>query len=308
MESTCVNFRSCVLGRWWVSDNVYLEIIIGSWLHYRVRQGMGIPKICTGWTNMWKNMFFSYIFSWRYKPMWVLSIFFSVKTSWGWGLDGSLFYTQNYPLTPQNTEWWIWIYPQLISQHQNYTRKCNFVNKKLVSFEIVLIKVCSLRSDWWQFTISLNNGLVAKMRIHAQKCKQRTQIGKDDGVIKWKHFMRYWHFVQGIHWSTVNFPHKGQWCGGLMFSLISAWTNSWVNNRDTSDLRCKFVFCGMIPHYMRNSLTKWFEDYLVRYIHIFFSEIVFSPCFFWILWMWRAHQEAMEIFIISQITLEDLWM
>ena len=35
----------------------------------------------------------------------------------------------------------------------------------------------------------------------------------------------------------VNPPHKGQWRGALMFSLILAWTNGWVNNRDAGDLR-----------------------------------------------------------------------
>ena len=39
-------------------------------------------------------------------------------------------------------------------------------------------------------------------------------------VIKWKHFPRYWPFVRGIHWSPVNSPHKDQWRGALMFSLI----------------------------------------------------------------------------------------
>ena len=42
-----------------------------------------------------------------------------------------------------------------------------------------------------------------------------------DDVIKWKHFSRYWPFVRGIHRSPVNSPHKGQWRGALMFSLIS---------------------------------------------------------------------------------------
>ena len=35
----------------------------------------------------------------------------------------------------------------------------------------------------------------------------------------------------------VNSSHKGQWRGALMFSLICAWINSWVNNREASDLR-----------------------------------------------------------------------
>ena len=57
-------------------------------------------------------------------------------------------------------------------------------------------------------------------------------------VIKWKYFLRYWPFVQGIHRSPVNSPHKGQCRGALMFSLIFAWMNGWVNNHDSGDLRC----------------------------------------------------------------------
>ena len=58
-----------------------------------------------------------------------------------------------------------------------------------------------------------------------------------DNVIKWKHFPPYWPFVRGIHWSPVNSPHKGQWRGALMFSLIWHWANSWINNQDAGDLR-----------------------------------------------------------------------
>ena len=36
---------------------------------------------------------------------------------------------------------------------------------------------------------------------------------------------------------SVNSPHKGQWRGALMFSLIYAWINDWVNNREAGDLR-----------------------------------------------------------------------
>ena len=49
-----------------------------------------------------------------------------------------------------------------------------------------------------------------------------------DDVIKWKHFPRYRPFVRGIHQSPVNSPHKGQWRGALMFSLIYARINGWV--------------------------------------------------------------------------------
>ena len=35
----------------------------------------------------------------------------------------------------------------------------------------------------------------------------------------------------------VNSPHKGQWHGALMFSLICARINGWVNNGEAGDLR-----------------------------------------------------------------------
>ena len=60
---------------------------------------------------------------------------------------------------------------------------------------------------------------------------------KHDDVIKWKHFPRYWPFVRGIHRSPVNSPHKGQWRGALMFTLICARINGWVNNCEAGDLR-----------------------------------------------------------------------
>ena len=67
-----------------------------------------------------------------------------------------------------------------------------------------------------------------------------------DDVIRWKHFPRHWPFVWGIHRSMVNSPHKGQWRGVLMFSLICAWINGWVNNRKAGDLRRYRVHCDVI--------------------------------------------------------------
>ena len=51
---------------------------------------------------------------------------------------------------------------------------------------------------------------------------------------QWKHFLA---LCKGIHRSPVNSLHKGEWRGTLMSSLIFAWTNDWVNNRDAGDLR-----------------------------------------------------------------------
>ena len=51
-----------------------------------------------------------------------------------------------------------------------------------------------------------------------------------DDVIKWKLVPRYWLFVRGIHRSPVSSPHKGQWRGAVISSLIWARTNGWVNS------------------------------------------------------------------------------
>ena len=63
------------------------------------------------------------------------------------------------------------------------------------------------------------------------------RIPNHDDVIKRKHFPRHWSLVWGIPRSPVNSPHKGQWRGALIFSLICAWIYGWVNNRETGDLR-----------------------------------------------------------------------
>ena len=82
-----------------------------------------------------------------------------------------------------------------------------------------------------------------------------------DDVIKWKHFLRYWPFVRGIHRWPVNSPHKGQWRGTLMCSLICAWLNGWVNNGEAGDLRphCALydvtVMLGCRPYHF--STLQW---------------------------------------------------
>ena len=57
----------------------------------------------------------------------------------------------------------------------------------------------------------------------------------------WRHQMEtfpcYWPFMRGIHRSPVISPHNEQWRGALIFSLISAWINCWVNNREDGNLR-----------------------------------------------------------------------
>ena len=87
-----------------------------------------------------------------------------------------------------------------------------------------------------------DKGTDAWINSNKNRCRWMLSIihalnSNSDDVIKWKHFPRYWPFVRGIHRSPVNSPHKGQWRGTLMFSLIYARINCWVNNREAGDLR-----------------------------------------------------------------------
>ena len=82
-----------------------------------------------------------------------------------------------------------------------------------------------------------------------------------DDVIKWKHFPRYWAFVRGNHRSPMNSPNKGHCRGALMFSLICAWINGWVNNREVGDLRRHRAHCDITV------MVKSLECYQAHGIH-----------------------------------------
>ena len=61
----------------------------------------------------------------------------------------------------------------------------------------------------------------SRSSTHIFDCRYRWN--NHDDVIKWKCFPRCWPFVWGNHRSPMNSPHKGQWDGVLIFSLISTW-------------------------------------------------------------------------------------
>ena len=64
---------------------------------------------------------------------------------------------------------------------------------------------------------------------------------------------------------TGNSPHKGQWRGALMFSLIYAWINDWVNNREAGDLRRQRDHYDVIVMNIQNQNHKnaW---YILHYL------------------------------------------
>ena len=99
-----------------------------------------------------------------------------------------------------------------------------------------------------------------------------------DDAIKWKHFPHYWSFVQGIPRSLGNSPHKGQWCGALMFSLICACINGWVYNPEAGDLRCHHAHYGVTV--MEFLVPVWIHCYWASFSHIKWTAL--SPgCPMW---------------------------
>ena len=56
---------------------------------------------------------------------------------------------------------------------------------------------------------------------------------------------------------TDESPHKGQWRGALVFSLICAWTYGWVNNRDAGDLRHHRAHYDVIVTCKHSSRWEW---------------------------------------------------
>ena len=103
-----------------------------------------------------------------------------------------------------------------------------------------------------------------------------------DDIIKWKHFPRHWPFVRGIHRSPVNSPHKSQWRGALMFSLICTWINAWVNNRGTGDLRHhRAHYDAIVMVWWRESSQIWWHflgplSYMIQLARILKRPLIFS--------------------------------
>ena len=78
----------------------------------------------------------------------------------------------------------------------------------------------------------------------------------------------------GIHRSSVNSPHKGQWRGAL-FSLICACINRWENNHEAGDLRCPRAHYDVIVM-SKCTIAIWLKgnyastkEYEIKYFHCY---------------------------------------
>ena len=90
--------------------------------------------------------------------------------------------------------------------------------------------------DWWRHTV-----------LH-----QLDGLAFHVDVITWKHFPRYWPIVRGIHRSPASPPHKGQWCGALMFPLICA-----LNKRSSKQSRSWWFEMPSRWNAFRNTGPLW---------------------------------------------------
>ena len=106
-------------------------------------------------------------------------------------------------------------------------------------------------------TFSSNN-LLPRRKLQTSLPTLPATVCKEQGIYPWwRHQMKTFSALlvlcAGNSPVPVNSPHKGQWRGAFMFSLICVWINGWVNNRGAGDLR---RHCG---HYDVNVMSlQWF--------------------------------------------------
>ena len=113
-------------------------------------------------------------------------------------------------------------------------------NKAWVMFIILEICIVSQKGKWWLHLLycSLKDGaLRSKYSFQTHYTEKNAWELIVHRITSWNGNILYWPFVRGVHQSSVDSPHKGQWRGALTISLICAGINVWVNNREAGDLR-----------------------------------------------------------------------
>ena len=120
----------------------------------------------------------------------------------------------------------------------------------------------------------------------------------------WRHQMETFSmllalpFVRVIHRSSVVSPHKGQWRGALMFSLVCAWTNCWANNRDAGDLRRHVAHCDItVMHCFLLIAPSGYGNILLWYVPDWWRTTL----------QYLVRRTQGEILILSNPKIADFW-
>ena len=142
--------------------------------------------------------------------------------------------------------------------------------KRLLTLQS-LVYVAVHKNTILKFNIQINSP-----GIHCEITPMWMPQNHDD-VIKWKDFPRYWPFVSGIHRSPVDSPHKGQWRGALMLSLICASTAGLANNRYAGDLRRLHAHYDVTVMTSRTRSQHWCREWFGAVIIVcIFSGIYYN--------------------------------
>ena len=124
-----------------------------------------------------------------------------------------------------------------------------------------------------------------------RKCQLDTNCDQSPiSLHEWKYFPRYWPFVRVIQRSPVNSPHKGQWRGALMLSLICALNKrlrkrSWCSWFETPSLSL-WRHCNE-----RFANQDWYSMKISIYSHLDSNKIIatiFCTCHDSCVLSWRV--------------------
>ena len=118
--------------------------------------------------------------------------------------------------------------------------------------------------------------------LHTNWPKAFILHGKDVCVHRhtwWRHQMEIFSALLAICARNspvpVNSPHKGQWHGALMFSLICVWVNGWVTNGEAGDVRRYRAHYDVIVMYR----TILIQTSIIQIIPIYPSDAHWIPVF-----------------------------
>ena len=98
---------------------------------------------------------------------------------------------------------------------------------------------------WWSIPL----GIISVIREYWRCLKIQVLLTWDyevvhNDVMTWKRFPYYSPFARGTHQSPADFPRKVPVTWALVFSLMLAQTNGWLNSRVAAELRGQYAHCG----------------------------------------------------------------
>ena len=93
------------------------------------------------------------------------------------------------------------------------------------------------RHPWFNWCVTAYPSNDAGVNLRRSKHANRGALQvRGHQISWWRHQMETFSALLALCAGNIP-PHKGQWRGALMFTLVCARINGWVNNREAGDLR-----------------------------------------------------------------------